>query len=56
MNKERYCNIRCKSLENMRKYCAEDTIAECKAEIDRLLLVLNMKSNAPSEWAKLDKE
>ncbi len=43
-------------MENMRKYCAENTIAECKAEIDRLLQVLNMKSNAPSEWAKLDKE
>ena len=43
-------------VENMRKYCAEDTIAECKAEIDRLLQVLNMKSNAPSEWVKLEKE
>ena len=43
-------------MENMRKYCAENTIAECKTEIDRLLQVLNMKSNAPSEWAKLDKE
>lgn len=43
-------------MENMRKYCAENTIAECKSEIDRLLQVLNMKSNAPREWAKLDKE
>ena len=40
-------------MENMRKYCAENTIVECKAEIDRLLRVLNMKSNTPSEWAKL---
>ena len=43
-------------MENMRKYCAENSIAECKAEIDRLLQVLNMKSNTPAEWAKLDKE
>lgn len=42
--------------ENMRKHCSENTIVECKAEIDRLLQFLNMKSNAPTEWAKLDKE
>ena len=40
-------------MENMSKYCAENSIAECKAEIDRLLQALNMKSNAPAEWAKL---
>lgn len=43
-------------MENMRKYCAENTIRECKTEIDRLLQILNMKSNTPSEWAKLDRE
>lgn len=40
-------------MEGMKKYCAENTIQECKDEIDRLLLKLNMKSNSPSEWAKL---
>ena len=43
-------------MEDMKKYCAENTVKECKAEIDRLLQVLDMRSNAPSEWAKLDKE
>lgn len=40
-------------MEDMKKYCAENTIQECKAEIDRLLLKLNMKSNSPSDWANL---
>ena len=43
-------------MENMCKYCAENTIAECKAEIDRLLKVLNMKSNTAGEWSKLYRE
>lgn len=43
-------------MEGMKKYCAENTVTECKAEIDRLLQVLSMKSNTPREWAKLDKD
>lgn len=42
-------------IEDMRKHCSEGSVAECKAEVDRLLSVLNMNSNSPSEWAKLDK-
>lgn len=41
-------------MENMRRYCAEYTIQECKKEIDRLLNVLGMKDNSPAEWAKLN--
>lgn len=41
-------------MENMRRYCAEDTIRQCKKEIDRLLSVLNMKDNPPASWAKLN--
>ena len=41
-------------MEGMKKHCAEFTIKECKATIDSLLIVLNMKSNSPSDWAKLD--
>lgn len=40
--------------ENGRRYCAENSIAECKAEIDRLLSVLGMKDNTPASWAKLE--
>lgn len=40
-------------MEDMKRYCAENTIQECKAEIDRLLLKLNMNSNSLSDWAKL---
>ena len=43
-------------MENMRKYCAENTIQDCKAEIDQLLMILRMDSNSPKEWAKLNKE
>ena len=42
-------------MENMRKHCSENSVIECKAEIDRLLSILNMKSNNPREWAKLDR-
>ena len=41
-------------MENGKRYCAENSITECKAEIDRLLIVLNMKDNTPASWAKLD--
>lgn len=41
-------------MEGMRKHCAEFTIKDCKATIDSLLLTLDMKSNSPNEWAKLD--
>lgn len=40
-------------MEGMKKHCAEFTIKECKETIDNLLLVLNMNSNSPSDWAKL---
>ena len=40
-------------MENGKRYCAENSITECKAEIDRLLIVLNMKDNTPASWAKL---
>ena len=40
-------------MENGKCHCAENSIAECKAEIDRLLLLLNMKDNTPASWAKL---
>lgn len=40
-------------MEDMKRYCAENTIRECKSEIDRLLKVLGMDSNSPKEWAKL---
>lgn len=40
-------------MEDMKKYCAENTIQECKDEIDRLLKVLGMNSNSPKDWAKL---
>lgn len=41
-------------MENGKRYCAENSIAECKAEIDRLLSVLGMKDNTPASWAKLE--
>lgn len=41
-------------MEDMRKHCAESTLEECKETIDKLLKLLNMKSNLPCEWAKLD--
>jgi len=40
-------------MENGKRYCAENSIAECKAEIDRLLTVLNMRDNTPASWAKM---
>lgn len=43
-------------MENGRRYCAENSIAECKAEIDRLLVILNMKDNTPASWVKLEGE
>lgn len=41
-------------MENGKRYCAENSISECKAEIDRLLTVLNMHDNTPASWAKID--
>lgn len=40
-------------MEDDKRYCAENSISECKAEIDRLLIVLNMKDNTPTSWPKL---
>ena len=40
-------------MENGKRYCAENSIIECKAEIDRLLIVLNTKDNTPTSWSKL---
>jgi ABC-type sugar transport system ATPase subunit len=36
------------------RFCAEDTITQCKATINELLLKLNMRSNSPADWAKLE--
>ena len=41
-------------MEDMSVFMACDTIAECKYEIKDILHKMNMKSNLPSEWDKLD--
>jgi len=40
--------------ENMDRWVFGDSIKDCKEQIDSFLKKANMKSNLPSEWAKLD--
>jgi hypothetical protein len=42
-------------MEGDSRFCAEDTVKECKETIDTLLVKLDMKSNLPKEWDKLTK-
>lgn len=41
-------------MENMGRWIAEGTLEECKTTIRRFLHEVGMKSNSPSEWAKLE--
>jgi len=41
-------------MDNDRRYFAENTITECKSEIDRILKVLGMKDNTKKSWDLLD--
>ena len=41
-------------MDNNNRYFAEDTIALCKSEIDRILQVLGLKDNSKKSWDALD--
>mgnify|MGYP003349282036 CR=1 FL=1 len=41
-------------MDNDSRFFAENTIKECKAEIDRILKVIGMKDNTKESWDKLD--
>ena len=40
--------------DNDTRFFAENTVRECKSEIDRILKVLGMKDNTKKSWDKLD--
>jgi len=40
--------------ENMGVYCCSSTLKEAKADVVKLLAILDMKSNEQKEWDKLD--
>lgn len=42
-------------MEGNRRFFAEDTIQECKSEIDRILELFGMKDNTKKSWDLLDK-
>mgnify|MGYP003343996320 FL=1 len=41
-------------IDNNSRFIAENTVRECKSEIDRILKVLGMKDNTKQSWDKLD--
>lgn len=42
-------------MDNDNRFFAENTMQECKSEIDRILKVLGMKDNTKKSWDLLDK-
>ena len=41
-------------MDNGERFCSEDSVEECKAQIRSLLAKMNMKDNSPQSWAALD--
>lgn len=41
-------------IDGGKRFCAENTIKECKMTIDALLMKLGLNDNNPDTWAKLD--
>lgn len=40
-------------IDGGKRFFAENTIAECKSEIDRILVILGMKDNTKKSWDSL---
>lgn len=40
-------------MDSYKRFFAENTIRECKSEIDRILKVIGMKDNTQPSWDKL---
>jgi len=42
------------AMDNDNRYFAEDSVGQCKSEIDRILGVLGLKDNLKKSWDALD--